>query len=152
MAATEVGDHFEITGPANRWYSGVNGGWQPRVWTSFPGDWGSELVRASDFAVDFGAIFQAHDIRRSDRFVSARIRVWGRLSRGGTGLRELWLNVAKWNRRSADWEDWVRVVVRADLCACGRCRREWLERGWICHGSPDAAAAISSPAYYRGAQ
>ena len=138
MAATAVGDYFEITGPANRWYPGVNGGWQPRVWSSYPGDRGSQLVKARDFAVDFGGIFLADDIWVSDRFVSARIRVRGRLPQGGTELRDLWLNIAKRDRHGGHWEHWARVAFSAP-CACGRCRREFLEMGWICQGSPDAA-------------
>ena len=143
QSAIAVGTHFEITGPANRWDPGVIGGWQPRLYTRKPGDMGSERVRASTFAVDFRGMFLADDIWVSDRFVSARITVRGRLPQGGTELRDLWLNIAKRDRHGVHWEHWARVAFSAP-CACGRCRREWLEMGWICQGSPDAADGDSA--------
>ena len=102
IPSLEVGEHFKIIGPAGRWRLGSRGGWQPRVWSSYPGDPDSRRVRPSELNVNFGARFQALEVRTSmDRkFVSARVEVYG---------VHVWRNIAKYG------VDWVEVVepVRA---------------------------------------
>ena len=97
MVTTVAGDLFEITGPSDHpWRSDRQGGWKPRLWSSYPGDPKSRSVRANELCVDFTERFLALEIRKSPRFVSARIEVDG---------LSVWLNVAK------DGKDWVRRVT-----------------------------------------
>ena len=131
-----MGDYFKIIGPpgdpgnnwrrGNRaWRPGRHGGrwrpagWQPRLYTSYPGDTGSRSVRPRGHHAFYvaalsrpGENFKAFEIRRSTRYVSARIEVWGRLPTGNTELRQVWLNVAKRIREGPReyWVDWVQRV------------------------------------------
>ena len=101
MASLSVGDVFEISGPGGTWREamvrrGRANGWQPRAWSSCPGDPNSEAVGPESLYVDFMARFEALEVRTSRRFVSARIEVNGRY---------VWVNVAK------NGKDWVRIVM-----------------------------------------
>ena len=93
-----VGDYFEIAGPDD-WRPGSRGGWQPRVWSSYPCDPTSGLVDPADLYVDFGGRFQALEIRegikRGSRYRAARIDVHG---------VHVWTNIAK------DGVPWARAV------------------------------------------
>ena len=84
-----AGDTFRITGPRNCWFPEKRGGWQPRAWTSFPGDPASRQVRRRHLAIDFSRPFVAIEVRDAAwGFRSAKVEAIR-----GSG-QEAWINIA----------------------------------------------------------
>ena len=84
-----AGDTFRITGPRNCWYPAKIWGWQPRAWTSFPGDPASRPVRRRHLAIDFSRPFVAIEVRDANwDFRSARVRA------NTCSEQEVWINIA----------------------------------------------------------
>ena len=94
-----VGDYFEIKGPGH-WRPSSRGGWQPRAWSSYPGDTSSTLITQERLYIDFGGRFQALEIREGivagHIYLAARIEVRGEY---------VWTNVAK---DRVPWVLWAR--------------------------------------------
>ena len=84
-----AGDTFRITGPRNCWFPKKRGGWQPRAWTSFPGDPASRQVRHRHLAIDFSRPFMAIEVRDVNwGFRSAKVRA------SNDSEQEVWINIA----------------------------------------------------------
>ena len=91
-----VGDYFRYVGPTGRWTPASRGGWQPRAWTSHPGDPASRPIRREELVLDFANAFRIEDLVQGQRFVTARVTVGGR--------HDIWLNISK------DGWPWVVAV------------------------------------------
>ena len=89
MSGFRVGDKFYLCGPHRCWLRQEGwSSWQPRAWSSYPGDDDSYAIPWQEENIDFWQIFRILELWTTNSFVSAKVAV-------GRRQRHVWINIEK---------------------------------------------------------
>ena len=104
-----------VCGPTGQWTPDSQGPWQPRIWSSHPGDAASTRIRPQRLFVDFGQAFRIDEVVVGHIFRTARIQ---RVDLETPFPLVVWMNLAKlewtFDGNCLCWRRWVRRAELAD--------------------------------------